>query len=84
MEAMSNSCPVVCSDSSSIPEVVGEAGRYFDPNDIESISNVIEEVAYNDNLKNDLVALGRENLKRFNWKKTALETLDIYNKFSRF
>jgi len=84
LEAMSNSCPVVCSDSSSIPEVVGEAGRYFDPNDIESISNVIEEVAYNDNLKNDLVALGRENLKRFNWKKTALETLDIYKKFSRF
>ena len=44
LEAMSLGCPVICSNTSSIPEVVGDAGEYFDPGDLESMRVAIESV----------------------------------------
>lgn len=80
LEAMSHDCPVICSNTSSIPEVVGEAGEYFDPNDIENMQAAIENVLLSNDNRNLLISNGRERLKRFSWDRCAAETLDIYRK----
>ncbi len=82
LEAMSHDCPVVCSNTSSIPEVVGDAGEYFDPADIESVRNAIERAVASDSHRKLLIAKGRERLKKFSWDRCAVETLDIYRKLA--
>ncbi|MBW4054086.1 MAG: glycosyltransferase family 4 protein [Proteobacteria bacterium] len=78
LEAMSVGCPVVCSDTSSIPEVVGTAGEYFDPTSIDSIRSTIEKVLQSTELQADLTAKGFERCKLFTWEKCAAETLAVY------
>lgn len=78
LEAMSHNCPVVCSNTSSIPEVVGDAGEYFDPADTDSIRMAIERVVTSDSHKKWLIMKGRERLKNFSWDRCAAETLAIY------
>lgn len=78
LEAMSYDCPVVCSNTSSIPEVVGDAGQYFDPYDIKSIQKAIEMVVESSELKASLIAKGKDRLNKFSWDKCANETLSIY------
>lgn len=80
LEAMEHGCPVICSDSSSIPEVVGNAGEYFDPANVDSISYAIERVMRSDSLRNTLILKGRERIKHFSWDRCAAETYDIYKK----
>lgn len=82
LEAMSYDCPVVCSKTSSIPEVVGDAGEYFDPADIESMRAAIEQVVTSDSPRKLLIAKGRARLKYFSWDRCAAETLDIYRKLA--
>lgn len=78
LEAMSADCPVVCSDTSSIPEVVGDAGEYFDPNHTESIRLALERVLYSPTRQTELVANGRRRCTRFSWQQMTEETLSIY------
>jgi len=78
LEAMCFDCPVVCSNVSSIPEVVGEAAEMFNPYDHESIRFAIERVVGDGQRRGELVAQGRERLKKFSWDRCASETLDIY------
>ena len=78
LEAMTYKCPVISSNSSSMPEVIGDAGEYFDPKDSESISSAIERVVFSDSRANYLKLKGSERLKIFSWEKCAKETLDIY------
>jgi glycosyltransferase involved in cell wall biosynthesis len=78
LEAMSFDCPVVCSGVSSIPEVAGTAGEFFDPYDVESMRNVIERVVGDDALRRRMVADGQERIGHFSWQRCAQETLDIY------
>ncbi len=80
LEAMSYGCPVVCSNTSSIPEVVGDAGEYFDPADVESMRTAIEGVVSSDNRRRQLVAKGHERLKLFSWDRCAVETLGVYRR----
>ncbi|KAF0185751.1 MAG: glycosyltransferase [Nitrospirae bacterium] len=80
LEAMSHDCPVVCSNTGSIPEVVGDAGEYFDPIDTGNMRAAIERVLTSDSYRKSLVAKGRERLKCFSWDRCAVETLDIYRK----
>ena len=80
LEAMSFDCPVVCSNSSSIPEVVGDAAVFFEPASSDSIVNAIQSVLSNDNLRETLIARGRERIKMFSWQRCAEQTLDIYRK----
>lgn len=80
LEAMSYGCPVVCSNTSSIPEVVGEAGSYFDPNDQSSMRSTLEQVALSDQKCSELVAAGYLRLALFSWKKCASETLAVYRR----
>jgi glycosyltransferase involved in cell wall biosynthesis len=82
LEAMSLDCPVICSNTSSIPEVVGEAGEYFDPLDIESIKVAIERVLQSPMRQAELVALGRSRREQFSWERCARETFDVYRRLA--
>lgn len=78
LEAMSLSCPVICSNTSSIPEVVGDAGIYFDPHDISSIRNALEDTLFNESLLSDLKKRGLQRGSKFSWEKCASETVAVY------
>ena len=78
LEAMAHDCPVVCSNTSSIPEVVGDAGEYFDPVCIESMVAAIEKVVESESYRETLIAKGRARLKHFSWEQCANETLSVY------
>ena len=82
LEAMSAECPVVSSNTSSIPEVINKAGVYFDPNNIDEMCSAMEMVVLDESLRFRLVQLGLENIKLFSWKKCAFETLEIYKKIT--
>lgn len=78
LEAMSFGCPVICSNSSSMPEVVGDAAELFDPENEDDIQRALEHVAVSRSRADDLVARGRDRCKIFSWEKCASETLAVY------
>jgi glycosyltransferase involved in cell wall biosynthesis len=78
LEAMSLGCPVICSSVGSIPEIVGSAGEYFNPNDPDEISQAIENVVFNEERSNVLRNLGYQQIKKYSWERCAQETLHIY------
>ena len=78
LEAMSLGCPVVCSAASSIPEVVGPAGQYFDPGSPESMAEAIEVVASSPARRGELIALGHARCRTFSWERCAQQTLEVY------
>ncbi len=78
LEAMSLGCPVACSNTSSIPEVVGDAAEYFDPNDSQSIRAAIELVLTSTERQTDLINKGYERCTQFTWERCAQETLAVY------
>ena len=83
LEAMSLSCPVVCSNTSSIPEVVGDAGIYFDPENISSIQSALEDTLFNESLLSDLKKRGLQRESIFSWDKCASETVAVYQSLLR-
>lgn len=78
VEAMHYGCPVLVSRSSSIPEVVGEAGWYFNPRETEDIAEQLERVLGDDLLRKRLSALGHTREKAFSWDRCAEETQQFY------
>ena len=82
LEAMSLACPVICSNTSSIPEVVGSAGEYFNPNDVESMRQAIESVLVSPDRRQELITLGNDRVHAFSWSRCATETLAVYRKLA--
>jgi glycosyltransferase involved in cell wall biosynthesis len=80
LEAMSLDCPVACSNSSSIPEVVGDAAALFDPLDPDSIRTVLERVLSSDKLLGEYVTRGALRSRLFCWDRCAQETIDVYQR----
>ena len=80
LEAMGQCCPVACSDTSSIPEIVSFAGEYFDPNDIGDIRSALERVLYSQDRALELIELGKRRLRDFSWERCRNETFSIYRK----
>ena len=78
LEAMGLGCPVIASNTSSIPEVVDKAALLFDPSSIDSLINVIELLESNESKREKLIDLGFKQEKKFSWDKTARETLKVY------
>lgn len=77
LEAMSAGCPVICSNVSSIPEVVGEAGLLFDPYNLESANERIkqlEDVEY----RKKIISNGLLHAEKFSWQKTGEKTVALY------
>ncbi len=80
LEAMKYGCPVACSHTSSIPEVVGDAALLFDPLSLKSISDCILKIIYDKKVAKDLTSKGLERAKKFKWDKAAKKTLNTYKK----
>jgi glycosyltransferase involved in cell wall biosynthesis len=78
LEAMIMETPVVASKSSALPEIYKDAAIYFDPGNSQDIADKIKLVLTNNKINKDLVQKGREVVKLYSWKKTALETLKVY------
>jgi len=83
LEAMSFGCPVLCSNTSSIPEIVGDAGLYFDPGRIDAIADTMERVVSSAELRLELVARGKERVKHFSWDRCVAQTLEVYRDLAR-
>ncbi len=78
LEAMSLACPVACSNNSSIPEVVGDAGEYFDPGNIDSMRVALESVLNSAARRSELIDSGLVRCTEFSWTQCARQTLAIY------
>ena len=79
LEAMNYDAPVISSDATCLPEVYGKAAHYFNPTLVNDIARAIDEVLSSKKLQRRLAALGQEQVKKYSWKKTAKETLAVYN-----
>lgn len=78
LEAMTLGSPVVTANTSSIPEVTGDAAILIDPNDPMELAEAILQVISDAQLRQDLINKGRERAKIFSWSRTAKETLKAY------
>jgi glycosyltransferase involved in cell wall biosynthesis len=80
LEAMSLECPVACSNSSSLPEVVGDAATLFDPADRDSIRTALEAVLDSPSAATALKERGRIRRQLFSWRSCAENTIGIYRR----
>jgi glycosyltransferase involved in cell wall biosynthesis len=80
LEAMKRGVPVASSETSSLPEVGGDAAKYFDPFDEASIASAILDVLANRQLAGELVTRGHQRSRLFDWKHTAEGTLASYER----
>lgn len=80
LEAMMCNCPVIASDSGSIPEVVGDAALMIDPQSPESIATQIDELIYNRDTASRLRRRGSAQAAKFSWARCAQETLACYRR----
>lgn len=71
LEAMACGTPVITSNNSSLPEVVGEAGLMFDADDIHGVSEAIAKMASSKELRNNYSDLAQQQAKRFSWDRCA-------------
>lgn len=78
LEAMMHGAPVVSSNASCLPEVYGDAAHYFDPFDVQGMSDAINEVLTDKQLRQRLIADGRAQAAQYSWEHMAKQTLDIY------
>ena len=78
LEAFSCGCPVIMSNTSSLPEIGGDGAIYFNPSDKESIILAIEKVLFNERYRDDLIKKGYNRLKIFSWEITADKTKKLY------
>lgn len=79
VEAMSCGCPVAVSNTSSLPEVAGDAALYFDPNDAASIYAAAEALVSNPAVRSKLIEDGFRRAQLFSWEKTAEVTHAVYS-----
>jgi len=80
LEAMAHGAAVVSSNATCLPEIYGDAAKYFDPLDKQSIVEAIADVLSNEKLRDELIRLGSEQVKKYSWERMAEETLAIYKK----
>lgn len=78
LEAMACGTPVITSNVSSLPEVVGDAAIKVDPNNIKELFKVINKILGNESLQREMIQKGIERSKKFTWEKTATETIKVY------
>jgi len=78
LEAMSHDLPVVSSKAACLPEILGQAAIYFNPENIEEMADQIKKVLVDEKVRQKLVSLGQQRIKEYNWTKAALQTLELY------
>lgn len=78
LEAMSHGCPVLCADTSSLPEIGGDAALYFAPDSPASLSAAFRQLEAVS--RDDLVARGRRNVARFSWEESTRRLVEVYER----
>ena len=78
LEAMSCGTPVITSNTTSLPEVVGDAGLMVNPQNFELMADMIYNLLKDDELRNDMIIKGLKRAKMFSWDESAKKTLKIY------
>lgn len=78
LEGMACGTPVACSDASSLPEVGGQAARYFDPTDVAAMADQILAIWRDESLRETMRQQGLARAAQFSWKRAADETLAVY------
>jgi glycosyltransferase involved in cell wall biosynthesis len=78
LEAMACGTPVVASNRSSIPEVVGDGGLLVDPENVDEMAEQMVAILRNEDLGLGLIEKGYHQVRRFSWERTASETLQVY------
>lgn len=73
-EAMSAGLPIVCSDRAAMPEVLGDAGRYFDPESLETLVAVLREVISSTELRAAMAERAYQRALGYSWKRCAEDT----------
>lgn len=79
LEAMACGVPVVTSDASSLPEVVGDAAKIVPPLDIDALSAALHQLIVSPSLRAELAQRGRTQASRFSWEQAARQTVQIYH-----
>ena len=83
LEAMACGTPVITSNISSLPEIIGNAGIMVNPKNIDSIARAMGEILTNERLREDMISKGLKRAGTFSWKIAAGETLKVYEKVYR-
>lgn len=78
LEAMASGTPVIASERSSLPEVVGDAGMLVDPCDAAQIAEAIRILDTDGMLRGRLIERGRRRVASFSWEETARQTLEVF------
>lgn len=78
LEAMGLGCPVICSDRNPVGETVGEAGIYFDPEDVINMQYILENALFDDTLLDEMVKRGYQRASAFSWDRSAGQTMNLY------
>jgi glycosyltransferase involved in cell wall biosynthesis len=83
LEAMATGTPVVTSSLSSLPEVVGDAAMIVKPENVFDIARGLREVLLDEHLRDRLIAAGYVQARRFDWHRTAEQSLEVYRRSAR-
>jgi len=83
LEAMAAGAPVITSNVSSLPEVVGDAAILIDPMDAGAIASAMARVLADPGLRADLIRRGRERVKAFSWARSVARVREVYGELAR-
>ncbi len=78
LEAMATGTPVVASNASSLPEVVGDAALLVNPENVFEIARAIQDALLDSDLRAELITKGKAQAARYSWERTAREVLEVY------
>jgi glycosyltransferase involved in cell wall biosynthesis len=81
IQAMAANCPVITSNAASLPEVVGNAGEYFSPTELEQLVEVMNRLVSEPGMKTRLREKGLQHAQKYTWERTAGLTLPVLTRW---